>query len=931
VTSSTNRSPLLEYATQVASRDLGRSALSRFLKDLEPLGTADALVIAGAELRQRAGRLEQAASATGVPVDQFVRNLHSVVPSGSLPMLGLLLVCRPAWAPERFLEWERLSAAGIKSAFRVPPAAQPLARRLARWKVDLPPDADTPLAAACALLAEARSRPRSPSHRRALLTYALQSAATRRIGLARIARAAPSVVNAELFRLLPPTVRLDVLADPSSRQLFLDQKGAPLFGALTQPWVATVEQHTFQGPLAPDVRGSLPDPALQDALAEACVAVALRLTAADLSHAASAWPLLRHILCESTETWPAVFDAASSGACLLVLHRLPVERLTEVWDGATRPHVRRAVAQVASLRKVLPVAVSRFLSNGNTPLDLPPTLDDDSVWRAVLDGAGAAIARRQSAWIAPSTGARFLRWLAVEFSKPGESIERLADAGLAAWIGSRRISLLDSLVARALRRVSDGYVSVGPAAGALVAESVGRKRDPKRWLPRQPTVALLATAAEIAATAAPSALPAVLQAAASSCSDRSWGRVLSEHVARMPAGTRNAITNALATSPDLLRRSVLRAPALLFDAALSHLGTPAMASLALRNAVIATRLDATLTPAERFRQPPVPDVTQPTTGARGLAVELATLVSFRDLRLLQRYARQCLPALIEDKPARRGRLLDGEYTTWTLPKRSGGTRTITVPSRSLKRLQRRLLAVIFDQVPLHEGCTGFRRGHSILTNAARHVGKPLVVNADIESCFPSTTHRQILRACRIATAGRLSPMGVRFLAELCSFGGALPTGAPTSPAIANIVLTRADRVIAKVAAKWGITYSRYADDLTFSGEGKVHGILPFVRRVLAEEGYAIAEQKVNLFRRGRRQVVTGLVVNEKPNLPRRIRRRLRAAVHARANGRMATWHGAAMSDASLRGHLGNLSTVQPAEAARLVAALDDASGRLHES
>jgi hypothetical protein len=138
-------------------------------------------------------------------------------------------------------------------------------------------------------------------------------------------------------------------------------------------------------------------------------------------------------------------------------------------------------------------------------------------------------------------------------------------------------------------------------------------------------------------------------------------------------------------------------------------------------------------------------------------------------------------------------------------------------------------------------------------------------------------------------------------------------------------------VIAKVAAKWGITYSRYADDLTFSGEGKVHGILPFVRRVLAEEGYAIAEQKVNLFRRGRRQVVTGLVVNEKPNLPRRIRRRLRAAVHARANGRMATWHGAAMSDASLRGHLGNLSTVQPAEAARLVAALDDASGRLHES
>ncbi len=128
-----------------------------------------------------------------------------------------------------------------------------------------------------------------------------------------------------------------------------------------------------------------------------------------------------------------------------------------------------------------------------------------------------------------------------------------------------------------------------------------------------------------------------------------------------------------------------------------------------------------------------------------------------------------------------------------------------------------------------------------------------------------------------------------------------------------------DRSLSTAAARFDIRYTRYADDLTFSGADDVHRIIPFVKRLLGELGYSIDDRKTNLFRRGRRQMVTGLVVNEKPNLPRRLRRRLRAAVHRRAHGLPATWHGRPMDDEELGGRLAMLHLVQPAESRRLLA------------
>jgi len=301
-----------------------------------------------------------------------------------------------------------------------------------------------------------------------------------------------------------------------------------------------------------------------------------------------------------------------------------------------------------------------------------------------------------------------------------------------------------------------------------------------------------------------------------------------------------------------------------------------------------------------------------------VAYELALAFSIADARFLSFLSTERWKSTDKD---RGGHVFDHHYRVHTLPKKSGGTRLVTVPSDALKRLQGRILRALLDPMRLHPAAHGFRKERSILTNAMPHVGHPVVVNVDIKSFFPSTRYGLIHKACSSLAGGVLSEAAVRVLADLCSYAGGLPTGAPTSPALANLILRSADAAIAKAAAENNIVYTRYADDLTFSGASNTVKILPFVGRVLGQLGYELDHKKTNIFRRGRRQIVTGIVVNEKPNLPRRIRRRLRAAVHQAANGAKPHWHGKTIPLIKLRGRLGQLGLVQPEEAAKLRAQL----------
>jgi retron-type reverse transcriptase len=377
-----------------------------------------------------------------------------------------------------------------------------------------------------------------------------------------------------------------------------------------------------------------------------------------------------------------------------------------------------------------------------------------------------------------------------------------------------------------------------------------------------------------------------------------------------------------------LTRAAETYPALFAQQVCKRLTVREIVSLAFKHPVIGVQAERHISQSRRLAELDWVREIWADYPAVQTAYEVALVFSLPDVHFLVDLAYK---VEIPEAPTERGKQFDALYRTYRLPKKAGGHRLITVPEDRLKSLQRRLLDKGFSRVRLNSAAKGFRAGQSILTNARPHVGKEMVVNVDIDSFFPSTKYDQIIKASRRLVGGRLSERAIRFVADLCSFNGALPTGAPSSPCIGNIVLDPLDRILTKAAARYKINYTRYADDLTFSGHGDTHQIIPFVERLLAELEFKLDPEKINLFRRGRRQVVTGLVVNEKPNLPRRQRRRLRAAVHHRANGKEPHWHDRPMADDELAGRVAFLKLVQPEEARRYVQMLRSVSPAAKES
>jgi len=275
-------------------------------------------------------------------------------------------------------------------------------------------------------------------------------------------------------------------------------------------------------------------------------------------------------------------------------------------------------------------------------------------------------------------------------------------------------------------------------------------------------------------------------------------------------------------------------------------------------------------------------------------------------------------------PRRLSRLLYTDkslYTAFTRPKASGGERTIHAPVGALKFVQRRIVDRILDWIDLGDCVHGFRRGCSVVTGAVEHVGKQMVLRMDIEDFFPSIHFGRVLGLFRSL---QFSPKHAFILAKLTTVDGVLPQGAPTSPGIANAVCRKLDRRLAGAAHMCGVSYTRYADDLTFSGPAdEVKRMIPFVRKVVEEEGFKVSRKKVRLMGAGRRQVVTGVVVNQKLNVPRYYRRWLRAVIHhLRTKGVTSDGLTAQQAAASLRGHAQYIKMVNVEHGERLLLKLE---------
>ena len=258
---------------------------------------------------------------------------------------------------------------------------------------------------------------------------------------------------------------------------------------------------------------------------------------------------------------------------------------------------------------------------------------------------------------------------------------------------------------------------------------------------------------------------------------------------------------------------------------------------------------------------------------------------------------------------------------YELPKKSGGTRQISAPSPLLKKVQRGLLELLYSE-DISKAATGFVPGLNIADNAKLHVGNAVVVNADIKSFFPNTTYKQIFNLSFKLAEGQLTPVARRLFCEICCNEGHLATGAPTSPVVSNLILRNFDASLLKISSKVGVNYSRYADDITFSGDDAAVWMLKPLATILSQNGYELDDKKTNIFRKGRRQSVTGLVVNQDVNIARPLKRKLRAAIHRRLNGEEATWNGKPISDIALKGHVAFLRMISPEYGALMQEKLD---------
>jgi len=218
-----------------------------------------------------------------------------------------------------------------------------------------------------------------------------------------------------------------------------------------------------------------------------------------------------------------------------------------------------------------------------------------------------------------------------------------------------------------------------------------------------------------------------------------------------------------------------------------------------------------------------------------------------------------------------------QYRVYSIKKTSGGYRKITAPKIGIKIIQKWILRQILEKVSLHDNCEGFRLGRSIVTNCRRHTNKQIILKFDIKDFFPSINFKRVL--------GMFLSLGYVFnlsylLAKLTTYNNELPQGLPTSPAIANIILKRLDSRLTGLAKKTKANYSRYADDITFSGNDRsLLKVILLIKKVVQEEGFRLASRKVGIYRKGIQQKVTGLIVNKKISVPRTRIRMLRAVLH----------------------------------------------------
>ena len=221
--------------------------------------------------------------------------------------------------------------------------------------------------------------------------------------------------------------------------------------------------------------------------------------------------------------------------------------------------------------------------------------------------------------------------------------------------------------------------------------------------------------------------------------------------------------------------------------------------------------------------------------------------------------------------------LEKHYHTVCIPKSDGSQRKLSVPDLILKSVQKSIADHLLIQYPISKYAKAYKVGSSVQKNARPHVGKKKVLKLDIEGFFDHIWYSQVKD--KVFNQEKYSEPIRVLLTMLCYYKDSLPQGAPTSPAITNIIMYDFDETVGAFCNEKSIAYTRYCDDMTFSGDFDEKEVISFVKNELSKLGLHLKNRKTSVIPATKRQRVTGIVVNEKVNVAKEYKKKIRQELY----------------------------------------------------
>lgn len=217
------------------------------------------------------------------------------------------------------------------------------------------------------------------------------------------------------------------------------------------------------------------------------------------------------------------------------------------------------------------------------------------------------------------------------------------------------------------------------------------------------------------------------------------------------------------------------------------------------------------------------------------------------------------------------------YREFQIPKKSGGSRTILAPYPALMECQNWIYKNILSDVNIHPCAQGFTNKKSIVTNAKVHINQKEFLKIDLENFFPTITINQVINVFK--SLGYTHKVSF-YLAAICCYDKNLPQGAPTSPILSNIISLNLDNRLFALAQKFNLKYTRYADDLAFSGDEINVKHIDYIKHIINECGFIINNKKTTLQKNNYKRILTGISISgDKIKVPKYYKRELKQEVH----------------------------------------------------